>query len=160
MHPLEKRNLLPEDLKPITSLQEYKSKGGLVGLEKARAMSSQAIIDIVKASGLRGRGGAGFPAAIKWQTVFEDSNAKKYVVCNLAEGEPGTFKDRYFLGKNPYLVFEGILIAGQAVGAIEVVIGTKKKFKSLVEKLQRALEEFEQAGLVQKGYVRIVLGPD
>lgn len=160
MHSLEKRVLLPEDLKPINSLEEYKSQGGLVGLEKARSMSPEDVLAEVKASGLRGRGGAGFPTAIKWQTVLEDESPKKYVVCNMAEGEPGTYKDRYFLLKNPYVVFEGMLIAAHVIGAQEAIIGTKSKFKHLVARLENALRDLEEAQIVQKGYVRIVLGPD
>ncbi|PIW64037.1 MAG: hypothetical protein COW13_01330, partial [Candidatus Omnitrophica bacterium CG12_big_fil_rev_8_21_14_0_65_50_5] len=95
MHRFEKRVLLPEDLKPIGSLGDYKRRGGLSGLDKARAMTPQQIIDEVKKANLRGRGGAGFPAAIKWQTVKDAPDEKKYLVCNFAEGEPGTCKDRY-----------------------------------------------------------------
>jgi len=90
MHPLEKRVLLPHDLKPINSLKEYKAIGGLKGLERARLMTPKEIINEVKWSGLRGRGGAGFPTALKWETVIEDGCPTKYVVCNGAEGEPGT----------------------------------------------------------------------
>jgi len=160
MHPLERRVLLPEDLKPITSLDDYKKQGGLKGLEKARTMSSEAIIEEVKNSGLRGRGGAGFPAAIKWQTVHENPEATKYVVCNFAEGEPGTYKDRYLVSKNPYLVFEGMLIVAQAVSAKETIIATKTKFKPTVERLKKAIAEIEEASLCKKGYIRLVLGPD
>src|SRR5947209_3959368 len=131
MHPLEKRIILPEDLKNINSLEEYKARGGLKGLERARGMNGKDVIAEVKKSGLRGRGGAGFPTAIKWETVSADPAPKKFVVCNMAEGEPGTYKDRYFLLKNPYLVFEGMLIAAYAINAHEAVIGTKEKFKKI-----------------------------
>ena len=160
MHRLEKRILIPEDLKPINSLEEYKARGGLKGLEKARGMERQALIDEVKRSGLRGRGGAGFPTAIKWQTVKDAPDPKKYIVCNFAEGEPGTYKDRYFCGKNPYIILEGMLIASHAIGATQAIIGTKLKFKHIVPRLQKAIEEFEQAGICLKGYLRLVLGPD
>jgi NADH-quinone oxidoreductase subunit F len=160
MHSLEKRVLLPEDLKPINSLEEYKAQGGLKGLERARNMSSQEIIDEVKKSGLRGRGGAGFPTGIKWETVYNASDPVKYVVCNFAEGEPGTYKDRYLVEKNPYVVFEGMLITAHVIGAKEAIIGTKEKFTQIVPRIERALEELEEAGVVEKGYVRIVLGPD
>jgi NADH:ubiquinone oxidoreductase subunit F (NADH-binding) len=160
MHPLEKRVLLPQDLKPLNSLSEYKAQGGLQGLAKASEMSGQAIINEVKKSGLRGRGGAGFPTAIKWQTVFDAPDEKKYVVCNMAEGEPGTYKDRYLMGKNPYLLMEGILIIARVIKARQAIIGTKVKFKKTVASLQKVLKEFEDAGVVQPGYIKIVLGPD
>ena len=160
MHPLEKRVLLPEDLKPILSLEEYKNRGGLKGLERAKTMTPQQIIDEVKKAGLRGRGGAGFPTAIKWQTTFDDDAPKKYVVCNCAEGEPGTYKDRYLLSKNPYWLFEGLLIVSHTIQAQQAIIGTKKKFKSTLETLYRVRAEFERAGLAPIGYIRIVEGPD
>lgn len=160
MHPLEKRVILPADLKPINSLEEYKAKGGLKGLEKARGMKPQDVIAEIKKSGLRGRGGAGFPSAIKWETVFKDPSPKKYVVCNAAEGEPGTYKDRYTFLFNQYQMIEGLLIIAYVISAQEAVIGTKKKFTPQVNRLQKAIQEFEDAGLVEKGYIRLVLGPD
>lgn len=160
MHPLELRTLLPKDLRTIHSLEEYKKEGGLTGLAKARSMDGQAVIDLVKKSGLRGRGGAGFPAAIKWQTVLDDPCPTKYVVCNMAEGEPGTYKDRYFLSKNPYLVFEGMLIIAHAIGARQAVIGTKEKFKGLAKRFADVIQEYEDAGICEPGFLRLVLGPD
>jgi len=160
MHRFEKRVLLPEDLKPIGSLGDYKRRGGLSGLDKARAMTPQQIIDEVKKANLRGRGGAGFPAAIKWQTVKDAPDEKKYLVCNFAEGEPGTCKDRYLISKNPYNLFEGLLIVSRAINARQAIIGTKKKFKSTLEILYRAAAEFEKAGLCDKDFLRIVEGPD
>ncbi len=162
MHPLEKRNLLQPDLRSINSLDEYKAIGGLVGLTRARTMNPKDVIAEVKKSSLRGRGGAGFPTAIKWETVSNAPDAKKYLVCNFAEGEPGTYKDRYFLNKNPYIVLEGMLIAAYAIGAKQAIIGTKEKFKKigLVQRLQQAIKEYEDAGVCPKGYLRLVLGPD
>lgn len=160
MHRLEKRNLLPQDLKPITTLEEYKAVGGLKGLEKARSMTQQQIIDEVKKSNLRGRGGAGFPAAIKWQTVKDAPDEKKYLVCNGSEGEPGTYKDRYTLSKNPYWLFEGMLIASRAIGARQAIVGIKKKYTKLLAKLYQVIAEYEKAGLAEPGYLKIVEGPD
>src|SRR5690242_18045291 len=121
MHPLEKRNLVTQDLRHINSLEEYKAMGGLKGLEKARTLPPEQVIAEIKKSGLRGRGGAGFPTAIKWDTVSKAPDPKKYLVCNFAEGEPGTYKDRYFLEKNPYIVLEGMLIAAYAIGAKQAI---------------------------------------
>ncbi len=160
MHSLEKRVLLPEDLKPLNSLAEYKAKGGLKGLEKALKMSPKDVVAEVKKSGLRGRGGAGFPTAVKWQTVIDDPSKNKFVVCNMAEGEPGTNKDRYLISKNPYLIFEGMLIVSYAINAKKAILGTKEKFKPTVLRLQNALKELEDAGVVKKGFIEIVLGPD
>ncbi|MFT7538134.1 MAG: NADH-quinone oxidoreductase subunit F [Lysobacterales bacterium] len=160
MHALEKRNLLPEDLQPVKNIKEYKALGGLEGLKKARAMAPADVIAEIKKANLRGRGGAGFPMAIKWGGVAAAPDAKKYIVCNMAEGEPGTYKDRYLLSKNPYLVFEGMLIAAHAIGATEAILGTKQKFTATIPQLQRALKELEQEGVVEKGFMRIALGPD
>lgn len=160
MSPLEKRILLPPDLKPINSLEQYRALGGLKGLPKARAMTSQAVIDEVKKAGLRGRGGAGFPTGVKWQTVHDDPSSTKYVVCNGAEGEPGTFKDRYLMLKNPYPILEGMLIAAHAVKAKAAIIGTKQKFTPQVKRLQGAIKEFEEAKVVPSGFIELVLGPD
>jgi NADH:ubiquinone oxidoreductase subunit F (NADH-binding) len=160
MHPLEKRILLPQDLKPLNSLAEYKAQGGLLGLEKARGMTPKELIAEVKKANLRGRGGAGFPMAIKWETVSSAPDSKKYVVCNFAEGEPGTYKDRYLISKNPYLVLEGMLISAHAIGATQAIICTKEKFKKIVPRLQGALKEFEDAGIAPKGFLKLVLGPD
>ena len=159
-HKLEKRVLLPEDLKPVNSLQEYISQGGLEGLKKACNLTQAEVIKIVKNAGLRGRGGAGFPAGVKWQTVFEDPAPKKYVVANCAEGEPGTYKDRYLIGKNPYKLLEGMLIATYAVQATEAIIGIKKKFTYPAQRLKTAIKEMEEANIVEKGIFRVVLGPD
>ena len=112
---------------PIASLDEYLARGGGAGLEKALTMDHDAIIAEVLASGLRGRGGAGFPTGIKWRTVrdYHAGRTPSTVVVNGAEGEPGTFKDRTIIRIDPYAVIEGGLIAARAVGADEVVIATK-----------------------------------
>ncbi|MBZ0167133.1 MAG: SLBB domain-containing protein, partial [Candidatus Omnitrophica bacterium] len=155
----ETRVLLPQDLKPINTLAEYRAQGGFEALEKARSMSSPELIELVTKAGLRGRGGAGFPTGIKWDTVNSEEG-DKYVVCNFAEGEPGTFKDRYLISKNPYLMFEGMLITAHVVKAKEAVVGTKKKFTKVVPRITKALQEMEAAGIVEPGFIRIVLGPD
>ncbi len=160
MLPQERRILLPLDLRPVKTLEEYKALGGLLGLERARALSPPQVIDVVKQSGLRGRGGAGFPTGVKWQTLYDDPSTTKYVVCNAAEGEPGTYKDRYLLGKNPYRVLEGMLIAAHAMNATAAVIGIKKKFIHPVQRLSGAIAELEEAGLAAPGFLEIVLGPD
>src|SRR5579862_2597067 len=132
---------------PIASLDEYLARGGGTGLEKALTMGHDEIIAEVLASGLRGRGGAGFPTGIKWRTVrdYHAADRPSTVVVNGAEGEPGTFKDRTIIRTDPYAVIEGALIAARAVGANEAVIATKHTFGREVARLRAAAAEVEAA---------------
>src|SRR5690606_12357537 len=98
------------------SLEDYEGTGGWAGLNRARQIGSAQILDEVTRSGLRGRGGAGFPAGIKWQTVAKASAEQKYIVCNADEGDSGTFADRMLIEGDPYMLIEGMAIAGEAVG--------------------------------------------
>lgn len=157
---IETRRLLPADLKPILTLDAYKALGGTKGLERARSLGPRAVIDEIKKAGLRGRGGAGFPTAIKWTTIFEDPSPTKYVVCNGSEGEPGTYKDRYLLQHNPYLLVEGILIAASVISAKQAFLGIKGKFKKEIANIRRVIDEMVAAGIVPAGYLEIVPGPD
>ncbi|MEY3259304.1 MAG: hypothetical protein RIT46_133, partial [Pseudomonadota bacterium] len=99
------------------SLDDYRAHGGLEGLIKALAMGPEAVVAEVTASGLRGRGGAGFPTGIKWKTVADAAADRKYIVCNADEGDSGTFADRMILEGDPFCLIEGMVIAGLAVGA-------------------------------------------
>ena len=99
------------------SLAEYEALGGLAGLRRALSMDGSAIIQELADSGLRGRGGAGFPTGIKWRTVMQAPAAQKYIVCNADEGDSGTFADRMIMEGDPFLLIEGMVIAGIAVGA-------------------------------------------
>src|SRR5690348_10710471 len=99
------------------TLNGYLAKGGYAGLKKAVGMERQAIIDEVKASGLRGRGGAGFPTWIKWNGIAKEKKTTHYVLCNADEGEPGTFKDKQLMEETPFLLIEGMTIAGFATQA-------------------------------------------
>ena len=116
--------LLP-DL-PYSTYESYLENNGPSAVRKARSLNPQEIVDEIRASGLRGRGGAGFQAGVKWKTILDHSCPTRYVVCNAAEGEPGTFKDRYLLRKNPYAVLEGILLAAHVVGAKAVISGSRR----------------------------------
>ncbi len=98
-------------------LDAYAATGGWLGLDRARSQSRQAIVDVVKASGLRGRGGAGFPTGIKWQTVLDALGHEKFIVCNADEGDSGTFADRMLMEGDPFCLIEGMAIAAHAVGA-------------------------------------------
>ena len=126
--------------KPYDSLADYIEAGGGVGLTATKAVEPEAIIDELEASGLRGRGGAGFPTGVKWRTVksFASPVLRTTVVVNAAEGEPGTFKDRTILRANPYDVIEGALIAARAVGAdVDHRSRTKAAFGDEVARLAR-----------------------
>ena len=146
--------------RPIGSLDDYLAVGGGRGLEQARGMTPPAIIDEVARSGLRGRGGAGFHTGTKWQAVLGGGGRHHYAVCNSAEGEPATFKDRALLRTNPYQVIEGLLIAARAVEAIEAFVALKVSFERELDALARALDEFDAAGLLEELPVRIVQGPE
>jgi NADH-quinone oxidoreductase subunit F len=141
------------------SLEEYSASGGGEGLRRARSMTPDQVIDELKASGLRGRGGGGFPTGEKWAAIRRYGTGVRYVVCNGAEGEPATFKDRMLLQMNPYRILEGISIAAYAVGAERAFLGMKETFDVEVEAAGRAKEEMEAAGLLTVP-VELVLGPD
>jgi len=130
------------------SLDDYRAHGGLAGLEKALAMPPLAVVEAIKMSGLRGRGGAGFPAGIKWDTVRAATGATKYVVCNADEGDSGTFADRMLMEGDPFTLIEGMLIAGLAVGAAKGFIYVRSEYPHAVASLNRALQTARGAGLL------------
>jgi formate dehydrogenase iron-sulfur subunit len=128
------------------SIDDYRSLGGFDGLENALALQPQAIVDAVKESGLRGRGGAAFPTGIKWQTVLDTPSEQKYIVCNADEGDSGTFADRLLMEADPYQLIEGMTIAGLAVGADEGYIYLRSEYPLAQRILREALTRAEQAG--------------
>jgi NADH-quinone oxidoreductase subunit F len=147
----------------LPSLASYRSIGGLRGLKVALRSDPSEIIATIHDAGLRGRGGAGFPAGRKWQTVAANTTGgpPPTVVVNGAEGEPGTFKDRSILRRNPYQVIEGAFIAARAVQAGRVVIALKQSFPTDVERVRSALTEMRAAGVVPMSVEFIVFeGPD
>lgn len=144
----------------VDSFDDYVAMDGGLGLERARALGPDGTIAALAASGLRGRGGAGFPTATKWRTVRDAPGRHTYAVCNGAEGEPGTFKDRAILRANPYQVVEGLAIAALAVEAREVFIALKASFERERERVLRAVTEMEQTGLLGELSVAIVAGPE
>lgn len=127
------------------SLEDYCSLRGYVGLERALEMEPQAIVDEVKESGLRGRGGAAFPTGIKWQTVLDTEADQKYIVCNADEGDSGTFADRLLMEADPYQVIEGMTIAGLAVGATEGFIYLRSEYPHCKNVLTEAITSAERA---------------
>lgn len=130
------------------SLAEYEQAGGLVGLRKALSMSTEAIVAEVTASGLRGRGGAAFPAGIKWNTVRQAQSVTKYIVCNADEGDSGTFADRLLMEADPYQLIEGMIIAGIAVGATRGVIYVRSEYPRAIATLREAIARAENAGIL------------
>lgn len=121
------------------SLVEYFSNGGGVGLAQARAMAPEQIVQAISDSGLRGRGGAAFPAGIKWKTVLEAVSDRKYVVCNADEGDSGTFSDRMLMEGDPFCLLEGMAIAGLAVGATHGYIYVRSEYPHAYAALNAAL---------------------
>lgn len=147
---------------PIFSLDEFLARGGGKGLKAAQQVEPAAIIETVLDSGLRGRGGAGFPTGRKWQTVSENvmPGVPTTVIVNAAEGEPGTLKDRSILRRNPYVVVEGALIAARAVGADLVIFAMKRSFGGEVDRVGAAIEEADVAGWSEGVEVLVFEGPD
>lgn len=120
------------------------------GLRKAVGMKPEEVINEVKISSLRGRGGAGFPTGLKWEFCAKSNDSEKYIFCNADEGEPGTFKDRVILTEMPKLVYEGMALAGYAVGARSGVLYIRYEYRYLREHLQNALEEMRKEKLLGK----------
>ncbi|HEY7628276.1 MAG TPA: NADH-ubiquinone oxidoreductase-F iron-sulfur binding region domain-containing protein [Ilumatobacteraceae bacterium] len=144
---------------PIGSLADYVDGGGGSGLARARTMSPGELVQEIQLSHLRGRGGAGFPTGTKWGSVLRGEGQTRYAVCNAAEGEPGTFKDRMLLRTIPYAVLEGLLVASHAVGAEAAYVATKASFTREIARLQGALAEMVDAGWVDRP-IHIVTGPE
>jgi len=129
----------------------YRSRGGYGALEKVlREMSPERLIDEIKASGLRGRGGAGFPTGMKWGFVPKDNPKPKYVVCNADESEPGTFKDRLLIEKDPHAIVEGTIIAAYAIQSHTAFIYIRGELSFGAKVLERAIDEAAAAGYLGK----------
>lgn len=122
-----------------TSLDDYYATGGWIGLAKAREIGPEATVNTVLVSGLRGRGGAGFPAGIKWKTVAGAISDQKYVVCNADEGDSGTFADRMVMEGDPFMLIEGMAIAGLAVGADKGYVYIRSEYPHAIAKMQAAV---------------------
>ncbi len=130
-------------------IEEYKSRQGFVALRKClRAMTPTQIIQEISDSGVRGRGGAGFPSGIKWEMVASHQAEKKYVICNGDEGDPGAFMDRMLLESYPYRVIEGMLIAGYAVGATEGFFYIRAEYPLAVSRIRQAIVLCREAGII------------
>ncbi len=149
------------DLQPVHDLDDHVGRGGGKGLEVARRLGPAGIIEHVQASGLRGRGGAGFPTGTKLATVAANTSPTipTTVVVNGAEGEPGTFKDRAIMRANPFRVLEGALIAAEAVAADRIVIGLKRSEGLEVERMRVAADEIIARGWAPDVQIEVVEGP-
>ncbi|TAJ31629.1 MAG: formate dehydrogenase beta subunit, partial [Reyranella sp.] len=121
------------------SVVDYRAHGGLRGLERAHRLGAARTLEEVTKSGLRGRGGAGFPTGIKWKTVADAEADRKYIVCNADEGDSGTYADRMIMEGDPFLLIEGMAIAGFAVGASKGYVYIRSEYPDAVRTLQRAV---------------------
>ncbi len=152
-------HLLPP--RSIDSIRDYLATDvGGRGIAAARRLGPAATIDAIAASGLRGRGGGGFPTGTKWAGIARQRDGKRYLVCNGAEGEPGTFKDRALLRANPYQVAEGLMIAAFAIDADAAFVCLKASFELERDAITQALAELQQADLAIDCEVTVVAGPD
>ena len=130
------------------SFDDYVAHDGMKGLKRALALGPQAIVEEVLQSGLRGRGGAGFPTGIKWKTVAEASAFQKYIVCNADEGDSGTFADRMVMEGDPFMLIEGMAIAGVAVGATRGYVYIRSEYPFAVIAMERAIRTARERGLL------------
>jgi formate dehydrogenase iron-sulfur subunit len=132
------------------SLSDYRAHGGGRGLAKALALGPDATIEEVLQSGLRGRGGAGFPTGIKWKTVAQTRGPQKYIVCNADEGDSGTFADRMLMEGDPFVLIEGMAIAGIATGATKGFVYIRSEYPHAVAAMQAAIVAARQGGMLGK----------
>lgn len=141
----------PEDIDEYIALDGYQALAKVL-----TEMSQQEVIDFVKAANVRGRGGAGFPAGVKWETAFKYPADKKYVICNADEGDPGAFMDRSILEGDPHSVLEAMAICGYAIGSDQGYIYVRAEYPIAVERLEIAIEQAKEKGLLGKN----ILGTD
>src|SRR6201999_2999250 len=130
------------------SVEDYRAHGGYKGLERALTLGTAGILADVTTSGLRGRGGAGFPTGIKWKTVADAAADRKYIVCNADEGDSGTFADRMIMEGDPLVVIEGMTIAGIAVGATKGNIYIRSEYPHAIVAMEEAIKAARKAGFL------------
>jgi NADH-quinone oxidoreductase subunit F len=141
--------LANDHIEGIRKLDVYRKHGGYSSLEKAlKTMTPDQVVEEVKASGLRGRGGAGFPTGMKWGFIAKPAGVPRYVVCNADESEPGTFKDRYLMERIPHLLIEGMIAASYALGARTSYIYIRGEYFYVARILEQAIAEAYEAGLL------------
>ena len=132
-----------------SSFEHCLARGGYKGIERAFSMSPEEVIEEMKASGLRGRGGAGFPTGVKWGFARASKSDEKYIICNADEGDPGAFMDRSVLEGDPHSVIEGLMVAGYAIGARHAYIYVRSEYPLAIERLRTAISQAEAAGLLK-----------
>jgi formate dehydrogenase iron-sulfur subunit len=133
------------------SICDYRAHGGLSGLERALSLGAAAVVEEVVQSGLRGRGGAGFPTGIKWRTVAQAAAPQKYIVCNADEGDSGTFADRMIMEGDPFVVIEGMIIAGIAVGATKGYVYIRSEYPHAIAAMNAAVAAARRERLLGPG---------
>lgn len=139
------------DVPGIRSFEVYRKQGGYASVEKAlKTMTPEEVVEEVKKSGLRGRGGAGFPTGLKWSFLDKKSDKPRYLICNADESEPGTFKDRYLMEHLPHVLIEGMIVSSYALGANTSYIYMRGEFRWIFPILERAIEEARAAGFLGK----------
>ena len=138
------------------SLEEYIAADGYEGLGLSLQMKPEEVIEEIKKSGLRGRGGGGFPTGLKWEFTRKAQGDKKYVVCNADEGDPGAFMDRSVLEGDPHRIIEGMLICAYAIGASEGYVYCRAEYPLAIKRLENAIVQAKESGLLGQG----ILGTD
>ena len=127
----------------------YRREGGYNSVEKTlKTLSPEAVVEEVKKSGLRGRGGAGFPTGMKWSFIAKPEGVPRHLVCNADESEPGTFKDRYLMEFLPHLLIEGLIVSSYALGSNDTYIYIRGEYAWIVDILEQAIEEAKANGLL------------
>ena len=142
--------LANEKVEGIRFFDAYRKNGGYAAVEKAITMSQADIVEEVKKSGLRGRGGAGFPTGLKWSFLAKPEGMPRYLVCNADESEPGTFKDRYLMEFIPHLLIEGLIVSSFALGSNRTYIYIRGEYAWIVDILEEAIREAEQNNFLGK----------
>src|ERR1700751_3212792 len=135
----------------IETFDVYRSKGGYAAVEKAlKKLTPDEIVEEIKKSGLRGRGGAGFPTGMKWSYLAKPEGVPRYLVCNADESEPGTFKDRYLMEFLPHLLIEGLVVSSYALGSSRTYIYIRGEYAWIVDILEQAIAEAKNNGWLGK----------
>ncbi len=149
--PLEVRVISQRfDLPNSASIDTYLANDGYVAIKKAVEMTPEAIIDVLKASNLRGRGGAGFPTGLKWSFVPRTTGKPTYVICNSDESEPGTCKDRLLMENDPHQLIEGMMIAGWTIKSNKGYVFIRGEYRYLIDIVERAIAEAYERGFLGK----------
>jgi len=140
------------------NIDHYIARGGYTGLTRALQMKPDEVIQVIKDSGLRGRGGAGFPTGMKWEFARNSPGTKKYIICNADEGDPGAFMDRSLLEGDPHSVLEGMLIGAYAIGCDEGYIYIRAEYPLAIKRLEIALKQMEECGLLGRNILGTQFG--